>query len=68
MELPPVLSFPAILRNPGLSDRFAHLRVEEQIPPDQSTVKSRRAGFKRDNEGKRWIRRKDNGEIIRTVY
>jgi len=53
------LSFPAILRNPGLSDRYAYLHTSK--PKSHSTpvvVKRNRRG---ENEGKRWIRRKENG-------
>lgn len=59
----PVLSFPAILRNPGLKDRFAHLHGEPSAanslaPSSQIRVKKVRTD---QNEGKRWVRRKDNG-------
>lgn len=58
----PVLSFPAILRNSGLTSRFAHLH---EIPfsnktSQQSTTQGRKS-IREQNEGKRWIRRKDNG-------
>jgi hypothetical protein len=47
---PLALSFPAILRNPGL----AHL----------SQVKKRQLQQRDQNEGKRWLRRKDNGPLL----
>ena len=54
---PVPLSFPAILRNPGLSDRFAD--------PPQSL--QRRAKKDRpEPEGKRWARRRENGAPHRT--
>lgn len=57
---PVPMSFPAVLRNQGISDRFAHLRsgslgsVSAPVVPK----KSRRD----DKDGKRWVRRKENGE------
>lgn len=57
------MSFPAILRAPGLSDRFAHLRSglsrsESATAPVSSAKKNNRRDEK---AGKRWVRRKDNG-------
>lgn len=55
---PVPLSFPAILRNPGVSHRFAHLHADQPIGRSLPVKKS----IKRDdNEGKRWVRRKENG-------
>lgn len=59
----PVLSFPAILRNPGLTNRYAHLHgsTPTGIPNNQSLARtSYKKNHKDQNEGKRWIRRKDN--------
>ncbi|KAF5351738.1 hypothetical protein D9756_007679 [Leucocoprinus leucothites] len=62
----PVLSFPAILRNPGLKDRYAHLYGgpsvnQEKTVSGQIPVKK----LRRDqNEGKRWVRRKDNAHFV----
>jgi hypothetical protein len=55
------LSFPAILRNPGLTDRFAHLRTERAsaLAAKAAPKKSSRD----DREGKRWIRRKENARF-----
>ncbi|RDB24704.1 hypothetical protein Hypma_007638 [Hypsizygus marmoreus] len=54
------LSFPAILRNPGLSDRYAYLHTK----PQQQTVPAAIKKLKREhNDGKRWIRRKDNARF-----
>jgi len=62
---PPVLSFPAILRNAGLTSRFAHLH--DTLPSNdaskQATTQDRRR-IREQNEGKRWIRRKDNGSDL----
>jgi len=58
----PVLSFPAILRNPGLNSRYAHLHgatAASNAPKlGQTQVKKR---HRDQNEGKRWVRRYDNG-------
>lgn len=53
------LSFPAILRNPGLQDRFGHLKATRTAPPSAPSRKARRRD---ENDGKRWMRRKDNGQ------
>lgn len=61
-DLPVPLSFPAILRNPGLSDRYAHLQPRTKETLSSSAVKVPSKKRLRDgNEGKRWIRRKENG-------
>ncbi|KAG6899841.1 hypothetical protein C0993_006359 [Termitomyces sp. T159_Od127] len=57
MEAPPPMSFPATLRNPGLSDRFAHLQTSTSLIVGASTIVQK---FKGEHEGKRWIRRKEN--------
>ena len=55
VDVEPVpLSFPAILRNPKL----AHLH---QDPPAQRKVKQDRP----EPEGKRWVRRRENGALPR---
>lgn len=59
---PVPLSFPAILRNPKLVDRYAHLRERSvAAPPKASISKARRD----EHEGKRWIRRRENGPSCR---
>ncbi|KAI0295837.1 hypothetical protein B0F90DRAFT_1811406 [Multifurca ochricompacta] len=55
---PVSLSFPSILRNPGLTSRYAHL-VQATGPPSDSKKVWRR----NDNEGKRWIRRRENAHF-----
>ena len=65
IEGAPVLSFPAILRNPGLKSRFAHLTGETEPLKRAKTPKASSASVKKnrkENDGKRWVRRKDNGE------
>ncbi|TFK90035.1 hypothetical protein K466DRAFT_485508 [Polyporus arcularius HHB13444] len=61
------MSFPAILRNPGLSDRFAHLRVRTQssATPSPAAVKRNRRDEK---EGKRWVRRKENARFVGNAH
>lgn len=58
------LSFPSILRNPGIASRFAYL---SDSAPDKSkpiAPKKHKTLRRDDNEGKRWIRRKENGSVI----
>ncbi|KAG1829000.1 hypothetical protein EV424DRAFT_1383521 [Suillus variegatus] len=58
---PVPLSFPAILRNPKLVDRYAHLRERSvAAPPKASISKARRD----EHEGKRWIRRRENAKFV----
>ncbi|KAI0675209.1 hypothetical protein C8Q78DRAFT_1183456 [Trametes maxima] len=60
------MSFPAILRTPGLSDRFAHLRV-----PSAKSVTSaaaRRSSKRDEKEGKRWVRRKENARFVGNAH
>ncbi|KAF8070710.1 hypothetical protein FPV67DRAFT_1412852 [Lyophyllum atratum] len=59
-EAPPLLSFPAILRNPGISSRFAHLQSTQHRSQAVPAVIKK---LKREHEGKRWIRRKDNARF-----
>ncbi|KAG6920227.1 hypothetical protein DXG01_004996 [Tephrocybe rancida] len=61
MEAPPPLSFPAILRNPGISGRFAHLQTNPAHPQPAASPAARK--LNREHEGKRWIRRKDNARF-----
>ena len=63
---PVPLSFPSILRNPGLTSRYAHL-VEKKGPPP-APVQPKKAWRRYDNEGKRWVRRRENGTFYLTVY
>ena len=65
-ESPVPLSFPAILRNPGVSDRYAHLRPAKARTLDAAGAPkiNSKKGRRHDNEGKRWIRRKENGSPL----
>lgn len=61
------MSFPAILRAPGLADRYAHLRVavdRAQIVAPSVPKKNKRD----DKEGRRWIRRKENARFADNVH
>lgn len=63
---PVPLSFPAFLRHPGLSSRYAHLQppTHEHLSRSSSTPAASKKAFRRDdNEGKRWLRRKENGAL-----
>lgn len=65
---PVPMSFPAILRNPGVSDRFAHLRVaaeRAEVAPPSTVPKSNRRD---DKEGKRWVRRKENAHFVGNAH
>ncbi|KAG1802839.1 uncharacterized protein HD556DRAFT_1429579 [Suillus plorans] len=62
---PVPLSFPAILRNPKLIDRYAHLREHSvAAPPKTSISKARRD----EHEGKRWIRRRENAKFTNNPH
>jgi hypothetical protein len=54
------MSFPAILRNPGVA-RFVQARQSEDVPKGPPASKK----GKRDERGKRWIRRDENGAVVR---
>ncbi|KAF8160661.1 hypothetical protein B0H34DRAFT_795549 [Crassisporium funariophilum] len=62
----PVLSFPAILRNPGLTNRYAHLHGPSSTADtnQQQTRNPAKKNRSDQNEGKRWIRRKDNARFV----
>jgi len=49
---PVPMSFPSILRNSGLTSRYSHL---------VDTVQPKKVWRRNDNEGKRWVRRRENG-------
>ena len=55
------MSFPAILRTAGLTDRFAHLRISSST--SASVPVTPKKNRRDDKEGKRWVRRKDNGKL-----
>lgn len=57
------LSFPAILRNPGIKDRYAYLY--DSKPRNISTsTRTYKKNKRDDNEGRRWIKRKENGRFL----
>ncbi|KAI0630247.1 hypothetical protein C8Q77DRAFT_1219840 [Trametes polyzona] len=60
------MSFPAILRNPGMPDRFAHLHIptERTVPSASGPRRSKRE----DKEGKRWVRRKENARFVGNAH
>ncbi|KAH9979055.1 hypothetical protein BGW80DRAFT_1532711 [Lactifluus volemus] len=65
---PVALSFPSILRNPGLTSRFAHLVEPTQLSPDPSSVQSKKVWRRNDNEGKRWVRRRENARFTHNPH
>ncbi|KAI0256393.1 hypothetical protein BJV78DRAFT_1118149 [Lactifluus subvellereus] len=60
---PVPLSFPSILRNPGLATRYAHLVEPTRSPSAPSPVQSKKIWRRNDNEGKRWVRRRENARF-----
>ncbi|KAF9227387.1 hypothetical protein BS17DRAFT_775400 [Gyrodon lividus] len=61
---PVPLSFPAILRNPKLSDRFAHLRISSQVSSSPRKTKKDRV----EHEGKRWVKRQENAKFTHNPH
>src|SRR5258708_15184111 len=62
---PVPMSFPSILRNSGITGRYAHLvETRSSTVPAQPTKVWRR----NDNEGKRWVRRRENGASHSTAH
>lgn len=55
------MSFPAILRNPALSSRFAHLQEPKERSKLSSAVARNKSGTQK--EGRRWVRRLDNARF-----
>ncbi|KAI9437898.1 hypothetical protein F5148DRAFT_1353944, partial [Russula earlei] len=54
-------SFPSVLRNPGLTSRHAHL-----VEPTESwsaPFQPKKVWRRDDNEGKRWVRRRENARF-----
>ncbi|KAI0779375.1 hypothetical protein C8Q74DRAFT_1258697 [Fomes fomentarius] len=64
---PVPMSFPAVLRNPALSDRFAHLRLRPQVATATTVVPVKR-NKRDDKEGKRWVRRKENARFVGNAH
>lgn len=68
VSAPIPMSFPAVLRNPKLTDRFAHLRISASGTRDITPVQPKK-NSREDREGKRWVRRRENGWYIElTIY
>lgn len=57
---PVPMSFPAILRNTKITDRYAHLR-DNSLLSVSVHAKSTEKRSRSEKEGKRWVRRKENG-------
>lgn len=53
------MSFPSILRNSGLTSHYAHL-----VDP----VQPKKVWRRNDNEGKRWVRRRENARFTGNPY
>ncbi|PAV18746.1 hypothetical protein PNOK_0558900 [Pyrrhoderma noxium] len=70
MPTPVPMSFPAILRNSKLSDRYSYLRESETIirddTPSNNLVPKRKT--REDKEGKRWVRRRENARFTGNPY
>ena len=70
MPTPVPMSFPAILRNSKLSDRYSYLRENETIirdnTPSNNSVPKRKT--REDKEGKRWVRRRENARFTGNPY
>ncbi|EJD02908.1 uncharacterized protein FOMMEDRAFT_28541 [Fomitiporia mediterranea MF3/22] len=66
---PVPMSFPAILRNAKLSDRFAHLRESStsHILGDKPISTSHKRS-REDKEGKRWVRRRENARFANNPH
>lgn len=60
-DSPIPLSFPAILRNPKLADRYAHLHERSGVAPPKASVSK---AYRDEHEGKRWIRRRENAKFV----
>ncbi|KAJ7647385.1 hypothetical protein FB45DRAFT_822227 [Roridomyces roridus] len=67
LDNPAPLSFPAILRNPGIQSRFAHLAEPTSEKPKLNAPKKRRV-LRHDNDGKRWVRRRENARFTGNVH
>ena len=70
MPTPVPMSFPTILRNSKLSDRYSYLRESETIirdnTPSNNSVPKRKT--REDKEGKRWVRRRENARFTGNPY
>ncbi|KAJ7462231.1 hypothetical protein B0H11DRAFT_1816075 [Mycena galericulata] len=62
------LSFPSILRNPGIQSRYAYLSDSGPEKPKPNVPKKHKSLRRDDNEGKRWIRRKENARFSGNIH
>ncbi|KAJ7262234.1 hypothetical protein B0H12DRAFT_1271105 [Mycena haematopus] len=65
---PVPLSFPALLRNPGLASRYAYLSDSASAKSKPTAPRKHKTLRRDDNEGKRWIRRKDNARFSGNIH
>ena len=63
---PVPLSFPSILRHRGLTSRYAHL-IDSTGPPAPAATQAKKVLRRNDNEGKRWVRRRENGTSRKAI-
>ncbi|KAJ3803186.1 hypothetical protein GGU11DRAFT_174763 [Lentinula aff. detonsa] len=66
LDAPVPLSFPSILRNPGIKDRYAYLY--DAKPRSSSSPTTYKKNKRDDNEGKRWVRRKENARFTENPH
>ncbi|KAJ6586866.1 hypothetical protein DFH09DRAFT_977102 [Mycena vulgaris] len=57
------LSFPSILRNPGLASHYAYLTDSATRSVKPAVPKKHKTSRRDDNEGRRWLRRKENARF-----
>lgn len=57
------MSFPAVLRSSGINDKFAHLRAGNNPTAIVSATIVPRKSKRDEKDGKRWIRRRENGSF-----
>ena len=66
---PVPMSFPAVLRGPGgVNDRFVHLLAHTEYARGASLAVAPKKNRRDEKEGKRWVRRKENGSCCYSSY
>jgi hypothetical protein len=60
LDAPVPMSFPAVLRNPGVSRLLAERAVGDKAGAALPTAAARKKSRRDEKEGKRWIRRDEN--------
>ncbi|KAJ7132805.1 hypothetical protein C8R43DRAFT_1133368 [Mycena crocata] len=68
LDDPVPLSFPSILRNPGIASRYAYLADSTREDAETIVPKKHKTSRRDDNEGKRWIRRKENAKFSHNAH